>query len=628
MKIKNIQIDNLLAIKSINVDFPTPIAMFCGANGTMKSSIYDGVSMALAREPMRAVMHKKDYGQLVHDGSKAGGGFVEMDDGAVFEFNLPSGEFKGPEVTDAMRVSLNGQKFAQMDVKQRTKLLMEVAGIRPTKAVILPLLLVAAGGADEHTAAVLPLLAQEDYAAIAALDKALPATVLPKIHEITAQLRGGFEAAEKYAADRALESKRLWQVVTGRKAYGKDVAEAWQAEIPEVPAGDAAALRQQAAEQEEAITAANQAIGAIQQAADQSKADAAQRQQLEAAAGKVGSLRTQLELAEKDLAEYLPKVEALRERAKGKARVGLVHDMAKFIAGDVVAAAKDTGIKQAKLLAAYEKEYGALADLGRIDSEAQAALPEHESGLTVMQNRVSNLKRDLAASVEAKAKYDVLAPADEAVDASAELAEVQQLLETAKAEKQRLVNAALDIEAAHKNIAEAEQKNVDATKHHEDVTQWIFLKDQLSATGIPAQLLAKALEPINAMLKQAQDDTLWPAAVIRDDMEIIAGDRLYSLQSESFRWRADAMIAQTIATMSGVKILMLDRFDVLDMKGRVDLFEWLDIMQDAGDIETAMIFGTLKDLPASGLPASFTGYWVEGGNITKTASYDEVQAAA
>jgi len=627
MKLKSAQFDNLLAIKSINVDFKTPIAMFCGANGTMKSSIYDGVSMAVAREPMRAVVHKKDYDQLVHDGNKAGGGLVEMEGGEVFEFNLPSGEFKGPEVTDAMRVALNGQKFAQMDVKQRTKLLMEVSGIRPSKATILPLLLVAAGGDKGKVDDVVKLLSVEDYANIAELDPALPASVLPKIHEITAQLRGGFEAAEKYAADRALESKRLWQVVTGRKAYGKDVAEAWQAEIPEVPAGDAAALRQQAVDQDNVITAANQAIGAIQQAADQAKADATQRQQLEAAAGKVDSLREQLVLADKDLSEYLPKVEALRERAKGKARVGLIHDMALFLWKNPMKDGK-AALLSADLIGRYQDEHGPIADAGKIDTEAQLALPDHEKGLAVMQNRASNLKTQLAASVEAKAKYDVLAPAGEAVDPSAELAEVRTVLETAKAEKQRLINAALDIEAAHKNIAEAQQKNVDAAKHHEDVTQWIFLKDQLSATGIPAQLLQAALVPFNEMLAQAQVDTGWPAVVVRDDLEITAGGRLYSLQSESYRWRADAMIAQTVATKSGVKILCLDRFDVLDMTGRADLFAWLDILQDAGDIDSALIFGTLKALPTSGLPASFTGYWVEGGSITETASYAEEAAAA
>lgn len=618
MRIKNIQIENVLAIKSINVNLATPVAMFAGANGTMKSSIYDGVSMAVAREPMRAVIHKKDYAQLVHDGNKAGGGFVEVEDGGVFEFNLPAGDFKGAEVTDAMRVALNGQRFAGMDVKQRTRLLMEVAGIRASKAAIIPLLLGAAGMADELAGAALPLLEQEDWPALVKLDPGVNKALFPKIHEITAQLRAGFDAAEKYAADRALESKRLWQTTTGRKAYGKDVAEAWTAELPDVPAGDAAALHAKAAALDDAITAANQTLGAIKQAAGQAAHDAAQRQQLESAAGQVDSLREQIEQTNADLLEYRPKVEALRLRAAGTARVGLVHDMAAYLHDQLDTSEVSDG---QRLLARYEAEHGKLG--AKVDAAAQAALPEHENGLTVLQNRADNLNVQLAKASQAKGQYDALAPAGEVVDSAAEVAEVQVVLEKAKAEKQRLTNAALDIEAAHRNRAAAEQKNVDAARHHEDVAQWIFLKDELSATGIPSRLLAKALVPFNAMLAQAQVDTGWPAVVIRDDLEITAGGRLYNLQSESYRWRADAMIAQAVATISGIKILMLDRFDMLDLPGRGELFGWLDVLQDAGDIDTAMIFGTLKALPSDGLPASFTGYWVEGGSITKTASYTE-----
>lgn len=627
MKIKNIQVENVLAIKAIDIRMPTPIAMICSGNGTLKSSIYDSVVMAITRQGARSVSKIKDFPMLVHDGAKAGGGFVETDDGSVYEFNLPKGDFKGPEVTDAWRVALDGQNFANMDVKQRTRLLMEVSGIRPTKATILPLLLVAAGGDEEKTGEVIELLSKEDFAGIRKLDAALPATLLPKVYEITAQIRAGFEAAEKYASERALESKRLWQEVTGRKAYGKLEADAWKAELPEVPAGDADDLRKQAAAQDDAITAANQSIGAIQQAVEQARADAAQREQLKDQAGKVDSLREQLAQTENDLAAYLPTVEALRERAKGTARVGLVHDLAKFINGLRASITdKAVALKQAELLQRYETEHGAIAAAGQADAEAIAALPEHEKGLTVYQNRVSNLKTQLAASVEAKAKYDVLAPADEAVDASTELDEVKQLLESAKAEKQRLLNQALDIEAAHNNRAVATQKNVDAAKHHTDVSEWLFIKDEFSATGIPARLLAKALVPINAMLAQAQVDTGWPAVSIREDTEVMAGERLYQLQSESFQYRAGAMLAQTIATMSGIKIMMLDRFDMLDLAGRAELFSWLDLLASEGDIDSAMIFGTLKDLPTSGLPSTFTGYWVDGGKIAKTASYTEAVA--
>lgn len=596
MRITEIQADNILAIKSIHMKLASAITLVCGANGSMKSSMFDVVSMALAQEPIRAVVLKKDYAQLVHDGSKAGGGLVVMngDPEQSYGFNLPKGDFIEPEaaehrVSDSMRVALNGQKFASMDAKERLVFLRTLTKIKSSKEVILPML--AAAGAE-------------------------PA----KMEEVTAQLRAGFSAAEDYAKGRALEAKRLWCSTTGKKAYGKDVAEAWEAELPEVPAGDADTLRKQAAEQDTAIATLNQSLGAIKQEAAQAQADSAARTKLAEAPAKVKSLTEQMAAAEKELALYLPKVEALRERAKGVARIGLIHDMAKHIAAEPVDhMTKGRAMSHSIVMAAYEKEHGPLTGAGQVDTEAQAELPAHESGLTVLQNRAKNLKRDLDAAVQAKGQYDALAPAGDAVDASKELAEVQQLLEQAQAEKQRLMNLALNVEAAVKNRAEAKQKTIDAKMHHTDVAQWLLIADELAPGGIPGRLLAAALAPVNAMLEQAQLDTGWKSVVIRDDMEIMVGDRLYNLESESMRWRADAMIAQMVATMSGIKIILLDRFDVLDLKGRGELFAWLDTLVDCGDIDSAMIFGTLSKLPTSGLPESFTAYWVADGGVQKVA---------
>lgn len=603
MKITSVEASNVLAIKEINLKLRTAVALIAGRNGSLKSSIFDVVSMSVAQEPMRAVIHKKDYAQLIHDGSKAGGGLVVMngDPDQSYGFNLPKGEFIEPaspefRVSDSMRVALNGQNFARMDAKQRLVFLRTLTKIRSSKEVILPML--AAAGAD-------PV----------------------KTEEVTAQLRAGFSAAEEYAKERALDAKRLWQTTTGKKTYGKDVAETWEAELPEVPAGDVVALRKQIEQQDNAISTANQSLGAIKQAADQAKADADQRARLAEAPAKVKSLTEQLALAEKDLADYLPKIEALRERAKGTVRVGLVHDMMRLIVGEPSAdMTKERALAHAKVMAAYEKEYGPLPDSGKVDVEAQAALPDQESGLLVLQNRVKNLKRDLDSATQAKGQYDALAPAEKAEDVSAELAEVQTLLDNAKAEKQRLMTLVLDIEAKTRNREEFKQKNVDAKKHHTDVVQWLLIADELAPGGIPGRLLSAALEPVNAMLEQAQADTGWPLVVIGDDMEIVCGGRNYNLQSESYQWRADAMIAQMVATLSGIKIMMLDRCDVLDLPGRAELFTWIDTLVEVGDIDSAMLFATLKDLPRAGLPESFTSYWVENGTVREVAEPEAVAA--
>lgn len=131
-------------------------------------------------------------------------------------------------------------------------------------------------------------------------------------------------------------------------------------------------------------------------------------------------------------------------------------------------------------------------------------------------------------------------------------------------------------------------------------------KDLLGALVTELKLLPK---PWPKLSESKQNDIIdrlrssavlseWESVRIDADMQIRYGDRDYSLISESEKWRADAMIAEAIAHLSGVRILVLDRFDVLDSKGREDLLYWLDGMAEDGDIETALLFGTLKALPA------------------------------
>ena len=75
------------------------------------------------------------------------------------------------------------------------------------------------------------------------------------------------------------------------------------------------------------------------------------------------------------------------------------------------------------------------------------------------------------------------------------------------------------------------------------------------------------------------------------------------------------MIAAAIAEISGTRILMLDRFDVLDLPGREDLIVWLDALTANGQLDTALIFGTMKAEP-KGLPPSIQSHWITNSSIS------------
>jgi hypothetical protein len=55
---------------------------------------------------------------------------------------------------------------------------------------------------------------------------------------------------------------------------------------------------------------------------------------------------------------------------------------------------------------------------------------------------------------------------------------------------------------------------------------------------------------------------------------------------------------------------------VLDLQGRTELINWLDTLADLGEIDTALLFGTLKATPGS-LPVTMAAHWIENGVVAQ-----------
>ena len=72
------------------------------------------------------------------------------------------------------------------------------------------------------------------------------------------------------------------------------------------------------------------------------------------------------------------------------------------------------------------------------------------------------------------------------------------------------------------------------------------------------------------------------------------------------RW----VLALTIAQHSGLRFVILDRFDVLDLPGRGHLLGML--VAKPQTIDSAIVCGTLKTNPAK-LLATNNAVWIEGG---------------
>lgn len=594
MQIQHITAQSFVGARAVDVQVDTPVTIFAGPNGAGKSSLREAISAALTGDISRVSL-KKEYGSMVTEGQKKAVVSLETDVGPA-SITLPEGRHVGLTVyTGALPYLLNPERFAQLKPDDRRSFLFELTGLRATPEKVKALLL-------------------ERECDSKKVEKVLP------------MLRSGFPAAVKFAEDEARESKGAWKAVTGEQ-WGKDKSADWEAEVPSFDAARHAEATRQLTAAESRIAKANTELGALQ---EKHRAYVASRESAERSAELAqGVTRIEAKLAadRKHLEEAESKLRENQQRAGEAPREGLVHDLAAAVREFTVIIADAESVVQRvtgaikpwsaydlstveQAYAAYVEQHGEPSDGG--DAEARARLPELVKARDLMKRSVENDERDLAAARAAtealKLKSEVEAVTDEQLTAA-------RTTVTAAANQRDALRTELDKLNNAKRAAEsASKKTEDAAKHHADIIQWLAIAAALSPDDIPSDMLAQALAPINNRLAELAAFAEWAVPVVEPDMTIRVGGRLYSLLSESEKYRADALIALTIAVLSESRIVFFDRFDVLDLKGRGDLLALLDDMATQREIVTALVFGTLKKVP-EGLPPTTRAHWIEKGEL-------------
>ena len=587
MKITHIRAESILGLRYANLQINAPVVLFCGQNFAGKSSLQESVRMALCGETVRVSL-KKDYSEMVSDGAKAG--FVEVStDTGYGRFELPKGThtLDDKAVTPALAYVLNAQRFAKLDDDARREFLFKLTGCGVEADDIRRRLREKGCDADKIEATVPMLLAAK--------------TATGK--------RAGFPEASAAAAARATEAKGAWRQVTG-EVWGSLKGKDWKADAPEVDQTTIDLLTAEIASIEGDIADVNTEISTIDRAIVTYQQSAAEQDKRKTLIARLPNLRAKLEKDQAELAEWEVKLKTAKEAAGQVQRLGLVHELARFI--KVAGLDNDADIEKANALwDKYVREHGEPGKPG--DPEAAMNAQMYLTSRNLMASSVTNDQRDIAAAETAQAQFDIVAaqakPDEELRERLiASRTSLRASLDAAKKSQDKLLQA----KSAAENAA---TKTANAATHHKDIAGWLKVADALAADGIPAELLAQALKPINSLLRASATVTEWAQVTIDADMTIRSSGRRYSLLSESEQWRADAMIAAAIAEISGARILMLDRFDVLDLPGREDLIVWLDTLTANGQLDTALIFGTMKAEP-KGLPASIQTHWITNSSIS------------
>lgn len=593
MKINHINIENVLGISNADVSLDKKVTYFMGKNGAGKSSIKEAVKLALLGQPERVTL-KKEYGSLIHNNGKAGVVSLGLEGASSDEasFVLPKGAHSAPEFKSAMVYCLDPHLFAALKPEEKRAFLFELTGTKVNRE------------------AISKQLAEAGISATV-IDSVLP------------MLRQGFAAAASYAEAQRKECRGAWRGVTG-ETYGEVKAQTWQAELPSRPDDGGnisiAELEQSLSALRATLAENNQALGAARK--DRSIRTAAQTNldALKKDALRLERVKAKIAVDDSEYDRIKADYDECALRAGTAKREGLIHDLARYLNGFVnhCSTGNDSFDREAaQAVARYEDQHGdVLAGVAR-DPEAEKRLPELKAALELMESTVRNNQRDLKTCEQAAEALERSAasqlPAMEVIDEK--IKNLETLINTIEADI-RTYSEKLDVEknAAHASES-AGKRTKQAHEYHQQAMAWGVALDLLSPDGIPAQILRDALGPFNAMLSSVAETFDWAPVMLDGDMNLTFGDRPYQLLSESEKWRVDAVIGLTISSISNLRIVVLDRFDVLDIYGKNELIDGLDNLAADDYVDTALVMGTVKSKPdLSDFPETEV-FWVEAGEL-------------
>lgn len=565
MQIKNIHIRNFIGARAVSIDFVRPVILLAGDNYAGKTSTRQAIRTVLSAGPERVAL-KKDFRTLVTDGATTGSVAVEWEDGRA-TFTLPSGKVSATaDISPFAGLCIDPDALSSMDSAERRKAIYALTGadMTPARAI-----------------------------------KRLKDLCNPvKVDAIAHLMVGDFSSAAKKATESASEARGGWKAVTG-ETYVDKKAEGWKA--AEAEPFDAEELQKETEGFNACVTqlqTATQHLGGLEERA---RSRASKAKQMEGLRERAGLLKRRQDKLERDEAE----LKVWQDRMSELPPEGGNHPQTPC------------------------PECGAMLEIHgvRLTPAGAPADPEQEvkrkqwsDAIALYRKSVDNDKRDVQDSITAAATIaEIEASGEEDVkeaDIEAATREVQRLKELRNGHNARITELTRAKDAFERASGATEK----AARFHLDVQEWSALANQLSPSGIAAEIAGEALKPFQRAINKHAEAADWKAPVIGEDMEITVAGRPYHLLSKSEQWRANALLAVAVADVSGFGFVVLDEWDILNMQGRTDSLYWL---AEAGI--QALVIGTMKAPPKT-LPEGCAAVWIENGAASNVEQAEEVAA--
>ena len=602
MKITSIDIRNFLALDEVTLNLQAPVNIMAGVNEAGKSSIRDALQVALTGQA-RGFKKHEDQAYLIREGAKAADIKITLADGQTITWHKTpkvAATRTGPIPEDAVMCSILADPlhFLSLEDKARREVLFRLLpGLNPDAQAIF-----------NHLMA---CLIEKDAIQLTP-DGAILPPIKPESLEQMASMAvsQGFASAETEAITRRRIAKRT-----------RDDA---QVQEPETKATIGGVLRIlpdiQAVDVEAGLSTIRTERDKLQQKRGKVEAQADELPELEAALANLEASPPDAPDPDRPVEDFAKALEINRGiLEKCREKVAAMTEGADSKNFPALCPAHNIGCPSA----------GKEAVKGTKPKDVDpAALEKAQSDLTEQEKEVGLIETDLAAARLALATYDDYTKQRQVlVGKIAKLKEAHtQAQDTATIDDQitaldlrmktgyELLDAVREFwrkkgaaETAAAKIAQAEK----------EIALYDALAKALAPDGIPSQLIAEALGPVNERLAFASG-FLFPdidehAPVhLTQDLEVCRGTAPYAILSKSARYRTGIAFQVVLAQLAGARLLMVDEADILDPPNRAQLIELLLAVED--DFDRIFVFATSDHADPTPIP-ELAVWWVQDGQV-------------
>jgi hypothetical protein len=226
-----------------------------------------------------------------------------------------------------------------------------------------------------------------------------------------------------------------------------------------------------------------------------------------------------------------------------------------------------------------------LVDAKTAVDQAQAAVDVHKDAEAVFQANSKELDRLDAEVKRLKARGNNAHAVESLAKLEAELAEKSQL------------SAAVD--AFRAGMDKAAEAGVLVDKYEAEIAFYDVLQKAFSPAGIPTEMIAEALGPINILLAVAAAH-LFPGRTLTLTPELNFVLEGAPLLSKSAELRVGVAIQYALAKLAGARLLMVDEVDMLDPENRKGFVKFLRAARP--DFDTIMAFATAASSSPAPIP--------------------------